>query len=284
MINENGLKERLRVIASENATTVNKIWKQLLLERFLARLSTSPHQNKFIFKGGLLLANYIKINRETVDLDFSLTKIKSETKNIEEAISEVATTDIHDGFYFKWDSIDELNQPHMNYNGFRILLNSGFGNMTDKIQIDIGVGDAVVPVESQFYPFEYKGKPIFMGEISLQVYPPEYIFSEKLQSIISKNTLNSRMKDFHDLILMIREPNFLNSEKLAGAIQITFKRRGTPITTPIQIDINSANNLQQYWSNHLRGLGGFRKNLNFPDHISEIIAEINNHMAAIQTL
>lgn len=49
MINENALKERLRIIASENATTVNKIWEQLLLERFLAKLPTSPHQNKFIF-------------------------------------------------------------------------------------------------------------------------------------------------------------------------------------------------------------------------------------------
>ncbi len=53
--------------------TFNQVWKQLLLERFLARLSHSKHQQKFIFKGGLLLAQYLMIGRETADIDFSLT-------------------------------------------------------------------------------------------------------------------------------------------------------------------------------------------------------------------
>lgn len=50
------------------------MWKQFLLERFLARQSNSTHQNKFIFKGGLLLAQYLEIGRETTDADFLLTK------------------------------------------------------------------------------------------------------------------------------------------------------------------------------------------------------------------
>ncbi len=58
-MNETALKERLKTTASEKDTTLNKVWKQLLLERFLARLSSSSYQDKFIFKGGLLLAQYI---------------------------------------------------------------------------------------------------------------------------------------------------------------------------------------------------------------------------------
>lgn len=69
-MNESALKERLKIIAAERNTTLNKIWKQLLLERFLARLSNSSYQDKFIFKGGLLLAQYLPINRETIDVDF----------------------------------------------------------------------------------------------------------------------------------------------------------------------------------------------------------------------
>lgn len=67
---EAALKERLKIIASEKKTTLNKVWKQLLLERFLARLSKSSYQKKFIFKGGLLLAQYVAINRETVDIEY----------------------------------------------------------------------------------------------------------------------------------------------------------------------------------------------------------------------
>jgi hypothetical protein len=56
IMNEAALKERLKAIAVEKESTLNKVWKQLLLERFLARLSNSSYQDKFIFKVGLLLA------------------------------------------------------------------------------------------------------------------------------------------------------------------------------------------------------------------------------------
>lgn len=275
-MNEAALKERLKTIASEKETTLNKVWKQLLLERFLARLSNSSYQDKFIFKGGLLLAQYVAINRETVDIDFLMTKLKSEMQKIEAVIKEVAAANGEDGFSFTWFSAEELNQPHMEYTGFRVTLDAQFGKMRDKIQIDIGIGDAVVPVETTFTPFEYKGKPIFAGEISLYVYPPEAIFAEKLETIISKGAINSRMKDYHDLLVMIREPNFLNAEKLTNSIQATFNRRGTPISLSINLDSAGIQSLQALWSNHLRGLGVFRERLNLPDQISDAINEIND--------
>nr|NGX43416.1 hypothetical protein [Chlamydiota bacterium] len=69
MINEQALKDRLQTIAKEKNIPFNACWKQLLLERFLARLARSSHFNKFIFKGGFLLSYMMKIGRETVDLD-----------------------------------------------------------------------------------------------------------------------------------------------------------------------------------------------------------------------
>lgn len=281
-MNEAALKQRLRVIASEKATTLHKIWKQLLLERFLARLSQSPHQDKFIFKGGLLLAQYITLHRETVDIDFLMTKIKSEMQKIEKIIKEIADTDSDDGFIFMWCSVEELNQPHMEYTGFRVTLDAQFGKMQDKIQVDIAVGDLVTPVETTFNPFEYKGKPIFAGEISLYVYPPEGIFAEKLETVVSKGAINSRMKDYHDLIVMIREPNFLNIHSLIDAIQITFKQRKTPFNLFIQFDPAEIYSLQTLWNNHLRGLGAFRERLSLPDKMAEVIKEINSWLAKVK--
>jgi len=275
-MNEAALKERLKIIATEKETTLNKVWKQLLLERFLARLSESQYQDKFIFKGGLLLAQYIAINRETIDIDFLMTKIKSEMQNIEKIMKEVASINPEDRFSFTWFSAEELTQPHMEYTGFRVTLNAQFGNMQDKIQVDIGIGDVVVPIETTFTPFEYKGKPIFAGEISLYVYPPEAIFAEKLETVISKGVINSRMKDYHDLIVMIREPDFLDAEKLTNSIQDTFNRRGPPILLTINFDSDGIQSLQALWSNHLRGLGVFRERLNLPVRIDSVIKEIND--------
>lgn len=119
-MNEAALKERLKAIASKKETTVNKVWKILLLERFLARLSGSSHQEKFVFKGGLLLAQYVTINRETVDIDFLMTKIKVKKITIEKIFEEIAIINSEDGFLFTLFSVEELNQPHMEYTGFRV--------------------------------------------------------------------------------------------------------------------------------------------------------------------
>ena len=74
MINEQALKDRLQIIAKDKEMPFNACWKQLLLERFLARLARSSHVNKFIFKGGFLsnsqqsLTNAVYVIGETVIL------------------------------------------------------------------------------------------------------------------------------------------------------------------------------------------------------------------------
>ena len=279
-MNEEALKYRLKFIAKEKEQTFNQVWKQFLLERFLARLANSVHQEKFIFKGGLLLANYISIGRETMDIDFLLTKLNAEESHVKEVILNIISNDLNDAVLFTWDKIEVLAQPHMQYAGFRIFLYSNFGKMKDKIQIDIGVGDLVIPSEKIFFPYEYKGKPIFAGEISLLVYPPESIFSEKLESIISKGSLNSRMKDYHDVFLMSREPGLLEAIKLKNAIMTTFTNRKSKLIFPIKFDDSELKNLQKLWANHLRNIGRYKNELNMPDKINDLIDEINEWISS----
>src|SRR5438105_2637792 len=107
-MNEDSLKEKLKYIAKEKSQTFNQVWKQLLLERFLARLAYSAHHDKLIFKGGLLLAKYINLGRETMDIDFSLTNLRAVAKNIESALCEIINIDPGDHMLFSWDRIEEL--------------------------------------------------------------------------------------------------------------------------------------------------------------------------------
>ena len=281
-MNEAALKARLKFIAQEKLKTFNEVWKQLLLERFLARLSHSLYREQFIFKGGLLLAQYIELGRETTDIDFSMTKMKSEFSIIEKALCEIISVDVNDLFRFEWDSMQTLSQPHMEYTGFRATIQAYFGNMKDKIHIDIGVGDVVVPNEKDYRPFEYNGKPLFVGGITMLVYPVEAIFAEKLETIISKGSNNSRMKDYHDVILMIKEPGLLAPAILSEKLQATFKHRSTPFVIPIEFDLQEISQLQGLWSNHLRGLGDVRKRLDLPDEMSDVLAEINNWLIKVQ--
>ncbi len=277
MINEQALKDRLQTIAKEKKIPFNACWKQLLLERFLARLSSSSHINKFIFKGGFLLSYMMKIGRETVDLDFLLTHVHANVKALQEVFEEIISISSDDGFTFSFESIELLSQPHMEYPGYRITLKVSFAKMKDKIHVDVGIGDIVEPQNREIKLFEYHGKPFFEESISLLVYPIETIFAEKLETVLSKGSRNSRMKDFHDLLLLLRDNSLQSSTTLHENVKKTFVNRGT-ILRPIQFDEAGHKVLQQLWTAHLHGLGDIAKELDLPENMVEAIDMINTSM------
>ena len=252
----------------------NSCLKQLLLERFLARLGRSAYADKLIFKGGFLLAYMMRIGRETVDLDFLLTRMKAEKASIEEICKEIAAVSLEDGFTFSFAGVELLSQPHMDYPGYRITLNTSFAKMKDKIHIDVGVGDIVEPQHREIKLFQYRGKPFFEDAVSLLVYPVETIFAEKLETVLSKGSKNSRMKDYHDLFLLVHSKGLIESKKLKEAVTKTFKNRGTTLSA-IQFDSTGLKSLQQLWAAHLDGLGDIAKDLALPKSIETVIEEIN---------
>lgn len=88
------------------------------------------------------------------------------------------------------------------------------------------------------------------------------------------------MKDFHDLLLLLRDKSLLASKKLHENIQKTFENRGTTLK-PIQFDEVGHKALQQLWTTHLQGLGDIANELNMPESITVAIDEINSNMKLI---
>lgn len=273
-MNEQALKDRLQAIAKERQVHFNHCWKQLLLERFLTRLSQSALCDKFIFKGGFLLSYFLKIGRETTDLDFLLTHMQAGEQEIKVAFERITAISTSDGFSFAYQGLSPLIQPHMNYPGYRATLQAHFGNMKDKIHIDVGIGDIVIPQPLQVQLFQYRGQPMFENEISLLVYPIETIFAEKLETVISKGAANSRMKDYHDLFLLVREKELLDRQKLQVSLSQTFHNRGTSLA-PIAFEDEGLSKLQSLWTAHLSGLGDIAHNLVLPHEIGLVISTIN---------
>jgi predicted nucleotidyltransferase component of viral defense system len=277
-MNEQALKDRLQIISKEKGIRFNECWKKLLLERFLVRLSLSKQTDKFIFKGGFLLTYMLKIGRETTDLDFLLTKMNASEEEIKNSIQEIVSTVLEDGFSFAYISTELLEQPHMDYHGYRVNLQAEFGRMRDKIYVDVGIGDIVTPRCRNLHLFEYKGKPMFEEEISLLVYPPETIFAEKLETVISKGASNSRMKDYHDLLLLTRNLTLVQLEILQTAIKNTFNNRGTTFEL-INFDDEELTALQRLWFAHLKNLGKIVDDLKLPQNIQETVEEINSYLS-----
>ena len=281
-MNEQSLKDRLQTISKQQGILFNECWKKLLLERFLIRLSKSKYAQKFVFKGGFLLAYLIETGRETTDLDFLLTSMSINEDEIKITMGNIISNNLQDGFLFAYESIEILEQPHMAYSGYRITLKASFGKMRDKIQIDIGIGDIVKPNLCDFPLFQYKGNPMFENEMSLLAYPPETIFAEKLETIISKGATNSRMKDYHDLFLLVRKQGMIDLAKLRLSVKNTFQHRGTNVEL-INFSEEGMVVLEKLWVVHCRNLRNPTQ-LQLPGNISEVILEINKILSLMQLL
>ncbi len=200
--------------------------------------------------------------------------MKAERGTLEEICKEIAAISLDDGFTFSSAGVELLSQPHMDYPGYRITFNTLFAKMKDKIHIDVGVGDVVESQHREIKLFQYRGKPFFEDAVSLLVYPVETIFAEKLETVLSKGSKNSRMKDYHDLLLLVRSKGLIESKKLKEDMAKTFKNRGTSLSL-IQFDSAGLKSLQQLWTAHLNGLGDIAKELVLPKNIEEVIDEIN---------
>jgi predicted nucleotidyltransferase component of viral defense system len=285
-ISENALKERIKNLAKEKGTTVNELLKKLYLERFLARLARSDYGDKLIFKGGNLLGYYLEIGRQTIDLDFLMTKLKAEEPTVKKAFEEIAQTRTDDGFEMKFVRIENLEQAHMNYPGFRVILNIKLadGKLSDNLQIDVGVGDKVEPESQKIEFLAYKDAPLYEESVSLLVYPAESIYAEKLETVASKGSINSRMKDFHDLILMGRAQGLLDKEMLQSSIVETFQHRGTALTLPIQFEDTQYTSMNTYWAAHGATMGTWWTANNMPQHFKQAVLEINHFLGTINLL
>lgn len=100
-----------------------------------------------------------------------------------------------------------------------------------------------------------------------------------LETIISKGAINSRIKDYHDVILIIREDGLIDSKKLKKTVPTTFAHRQTAMKFPVSFDAQGTESLERLWRNHLNRLGKFKQTLGLPETIKLVLQEINGWMA-----
>jgi len=224
------LQASVRTRLQNKAKELNRPFSEILqyygMERFLYRLSCSKYADKFILKGALMFSVWqIPERRTTLDIDF-LANYENQMTAIEKVIKDVCKVPvIPDGLIFDAETImGQKIKEEMEYEGVRVKLIGLLERSRIPMQIDMGFGDIVYPKPNVIdYPVILDfPKPHLKG------YPVESVVSEKFESMVKLGLLNSRMKDFYDSWLMMRQFNF-NGLHLAQALKKTFKRRKTPL-------------------------------------------------------
>lgn len=204
---------------------------QLLLERYalhrlLFRLSKSSHADRFLLKGAQLMLIWIgESTRTTRDADLlGLGEITDD--GLRRIMADVCTEPvIEDGMEYLADSIRVTPiREETAYGGRRVKLQARLGSARLPIQVDVGIGDAVTP-EPEWVELP---QMLDLPAARLRAYRPETSIAEKLETIVVRGLINSRLKDYFDIYILSVHEAF-ESGVLSSAIRDTFERRGTPI-------------------------------------------------------
>lgn len=226
------IRARLKNLADARKQDYNLVLTHYGLERLLYRLSISEHAPNFLLKRAPLFSLWYDIpQRPTRDADL-LGFGPDDIDSVVAVFRDICRIASDDGIEFDPMQVkgSEIRKD-AGYGGVRIQILAKLDGARLTLQADIGFGDAVTPAPDHI---QY---PVLLNELPpprLRAYPKYTVVAEKFQSVCVLGMANSRMKDYFDLWILLRESS-LDPAELKRAIEATFARRRTelPAKTPV---------------------------------------------------
>lgn len=225
-----GLAHSVQVRLAQHAKTIgvdpNLVLTRYAVERFLYRLSRSPHAERFVLKGALLLLVWLgETLRPTRDADLlGFGELSDDA--LRQIVCDICSIPVEpDAVTFLADAVDvQAIREEDAYGGRRVVLEAHLGPARLRIQVDVGIGDAVTPGPQWL---EYPSL-LDLPRPRLRAYPRETVVAEKVHAMVLLGLRNSRMKDYFDVHALLRE-EAMDASHLVQAIASTFERRRTEI-------------------------------------------------------
>ena len=218
------IKGRIKSVAKQNNADARTLMRIYMMERFLERLAQSEYRDNFIIKGGILVTAMIGVaHRSTMDIDTSMNNLNLSAEDALRVVNQVKDIDLDDGVSFEVKDVSNI-MDEMEYPGIRVTMNANVGRLITPLKIDISTGDVITPRAIEFnYDLLLEDR-----SISLWSYNLETILAEKLQTVLARGILNTRMRDFYDIrMLLDTYEDKVNKAVLKDAFAATCKKRGT---------------------------------------------------------
>lgn len=215
---------RLRNKAKDSGISYQQCLQLFVQEEFLRKLSKSGLDDFLVLKGGLFIYTLTNFeSRATIDVDFLLRGISNSIEEVKALIDKIINTPTDNDYILMTAKGFEEISPQRKYHGISAQIIGQIKNVRVPFNIDIGVGDVIVPkaeqrvISTQLPDFE---APV------IKTYSIESTIAEKFDAILQRFELTGRMKDFYDIYYLARTFDF-EGAKLQTAIFETLERRGT---------------------------------------------------------
>ena len=248
------LKDKVSNLSGNDSKKAQTLIRKYMMERFLAKIARSEYKNNFILKGGMLVSALVGVEaRATMDIDTTVRMLPLTKDKAIEVITEIMKIDLDDGIAYEIKKVEDIMEEH-DYSGVRFTVAVTLEKLRDTIKIDISTGDEITPSAIEFsYPMMFDDEKLYIWSYNL-----ETMLAEKLETVIARSTLNTRMRDFYDIhILWSEKADMINIETLRHAIiNVARKRRTLELfenTNEILNDIVESDYLRNNWSNYRKG-------------------------------
>ena len=247
------LKDLIRNLSKDKSADAQILMRNYMMERFLERISLSEYRDKFILKGGMLVAAMVGLDaRSTMDIDATVKGATVGIEDVENMIASIISVPVDDGVGFRVKRISEI-MDEAEYPGIRVSMETEFDGVITPLKIDISTGDAITPREVR-YSFK-----LMLEDRSIEIwaYNLETVLAEKLETVVSRATTNTRMRDFYDIYILEQlHGNTLNPQILHDALWATAHKRGTErhLAEAAEVfeEVENSSVMQKLWESYRR--------------------------------
>ena len=262
MKNSRQLKDLIKNMAKEKDINAQILLRNYMLERLLERISLSDFKDKFILKGGMLVAALVGVDmRSTIDMDATIKSYPVTPGTIKNAFDSILSVSIDDAVDMKLIKIEDIRAED-DYDGFRVSLEAVMDNARIPLKVDITTGDKITPREV-VYQFDLL---LENRSIEILAYNIETVIAEKLETLITRGIANTRMRDFYDIYILLKvQSHNINNKLLARALIATSEKRGSiHILSDRELIIEEVLSNETLYNHWLR----YQKKYNYADDIS----------------
>jgi hypothetical protein len=232
----------LQNLARRQGRPTDELHQIYALEGFLARLVVSPHADKLVLKGGVLLAAY-DTRRPTRDLDLQGGQMSNDTDDVLGVVRDIARIHLDDGLLLDADdaAAESIREGDV-YSGVRVTITGGLSAAKLAFHVDVNVGDPVWPA-----PQRIVLPRLLKGQIVLTGYPLPMVHAEKVLTAVQRGVANTRWRDFADVYALARRHD-VDGDEMAAAIARVAEYRQVRLAPLRQILDGYAARAQPRWA------------------------------------
>lgn len=218
------VKDLIKNISKQRGINAQLLLRNYMFERLLKRIAHSDFNQHFVLKGGVLVASIIGVDlRSTMDMDATIQGYPMSQNAIENAFLDIVAISLEDGVTFSLIKVEPI-RDEAEYNGFRLSILAQLDEVRLPLKVDLTTGDKITPKEIEYsYQLLLEDR-----KIDVLAYPIETVLAEKLETMMTRGTANTRLRDFYDIYALLEtKENSLNTDQLQKALLSTASHRGS---------------------------------------------------------